>query len=297
MNVKARAPVVLVTGCSSGIGRRIAILLARQEVRVLAGVRREADAVSLQSESDLIEPVILDVTDRESVDRVARDVRQRFPEGIDGLVNNAGIVVAGPLELVDVELWRDQYEVNVFGLVRLTQSLLPSLRRSGGRVINVGSASSNLALPMMGPYASSKSAVDLLSDALRRELSPCGIRVVVISPGQTATAIYSKSEEDAVRRLEIAEQPDGYDYRPRMRRFQQLMNQSASFRASPDRVAAKVARVLFVKHPRSRYHVGWDARLSVIVARFIPVWFVDWIIRGRFEPTEGESRRDADDTA
>lgn len=255
-------------------------------MRVFAGVRREVDAASLRSESAFIEPVILDLTDQPSIDRVAGEIEQRFPDGIDGLVNNAGIVVAGPLELVSVEDWRHQYEVNVLGLVNLTQALLPALRRRGGRVINIGSASSNLALPMMGPYSSSKSAVDSLSDALRRELRPYGIRVVLISPGQTATAIYAKSESEAVDRLESSEQPIGVDYRPRMKRFQQLMHQSESLRASPDRVAAKVVAVLLAKRPRARYHVGWDSRLSVFVARFVPVWLVDWIIDRRLRPQE-----------
>lgn len=284
MNEESGEQVVLVTGCSSGIGRQIAIRLASHQVRVLATVRSEADAASLAAESPRIEPVILDVTDHTSIGRLAAEVGRRFPEGIDGLINNAGIVVAGPLELVDLDSWRRQFEVNVFGLVTLTQAFLPSLRRRRGRVINIGSSSSSLALPLMGPYASSKAAVDLLSDALRRELRPCGIAVITIRPGQTATAIYSKSEQEAVSRLERAEAPRDYDYLPRLERFQQLIQQSARFRAAPERVADKAVSAYFARRPRAHYHVGWDAKLSRLVSLLMPTRLVDWVIDRRLRP-------------
>lgn len=284
--------IALVTGCSSGIGRQTALHLAARGIRVLAGVRHSEDADSLRHECADLEPLILDVSDGASIEQVAQQLARDYPQGIDGLVNNAGIAVAGPLELVDLDLWRSQYEVNVFGMVRLIQVMLPSLRKRQGRIINVGSAASHLALPMMGPYSSSKAAVERLSDALRRELRPAGIQVIVVCPGQTATSIYSKSEQDAMARLESADQPLGEDYLPRLRRFQELMHQSARFRVSPERVAVKVGRAMLASRPRSRYHVGWDASASALVDHFVPTRLVDWIISRRLRPREPQLDRE-----
>jgi NAD(P)-dependent dehydrogenase (short-subunit alcohol dehydrogenase family) len=134
---------------------------------------------------------------------------------------------------------------------------------------------------MMGAYASSKAAVDLLTDALRRELRPCGVRVVLVRPGQTATRIYDTAEAEAVQRLDGAITSDGYDYQPRLRRFQHLMNRSRRLRVKPERVARRVVRIYFRRFPRPRYNIGWDAKAAAIVDRLIPPRLVDWIISWR----------------
>ena len=212
MNDSGVHPVVVVTGSSSGIGRAIVSQLAAGGFRVVAGLRRMDDAAELRQESELIMPVLLDVTDQDSIAAAVATVQKHFPAGIDGLVNNAGIAVAGPVELVPRDQWQRQFDVNFFGMVSVTQGFLPMLRQRRGRIINISSASSSLALPMIGPYASSKYAVEALSDSLRRELRESGVKVVIICPGQTATPIFAKSEQETQSSLEPSLQTGGHDY-------------------------------------------------------------------------------------
>jgi NAD(P)-dependent dehydrogenase (short-subunit alcohol dehydrogenase family) len=253
---------------------------------VIAGVRRDEDAKSIGAESDLIVPSRIDVTDLDSMQRVVATIDQQYSEGIDGLVNNAGLAVAGPVELVPLNDWRRQYEVNVLGIVSATKAFLPLLRRRRGRIINIGSAASSLALPMVGAYASSKFAVEGLSDSLRRELAMCGVKVVIVRPGQMATSIYSRAEQVAEMQLESARANCDHDYGPVLSRFQQLMHRSESSRGSPERVARVVAKALTVKRPRRRYHVGWDAHAANIIERYVPQAVVDWVITRKLRPLD-----------
>src|SRR4051812_41915524 len=169
---------VLVTGASSGIGRATAELLGARGHRVLAGVR---------GESDLRVPTVqLDVTDAGQVDAL------RALE-LGGLVNNAGIAVTGPLEFMPLDELRRQLEVNTVAQLAVTQACLPALRRTRGRIVNVSSIAGRVALPLYGPYAASKFALEALSDALRRELRGSGVDVALVEPGAIATPIWERS--------------------------------------------------------------------------------------------------------
>src|SRR5919106_2030523 len=161
----------LVTGASSGIGQACAVRLLHNGWRVLAGVRREGDA------PDGTEEILLDVTDAEQIQAAARLV-----DGLDGLVNNAGIALAAPLEFVPPEELRHQLEVNLIGQVAVTQALLPALRRAKGRVVFMGSIAGRSALPFLGPYAASKHALEAAADSLRIELRPFGVGVSIVEP-------------------------------------------------------------------------------------------------------------------
>lgn len=277
-------PTIVITGSSSGIGRSTATYLAAHGFRVLAGVRRTDDAEVLRSESDAITPLMLDVTDPDSIQQAIETVELQCPHGIDGLVNNAGLAVAGPVELVSADQWRQQYDVNVLGMVNVTQSFLPMLRRRRGRIVNIGSAASSLALPMVGPYASSKFAVEGLSDSLRRELAPCGVKVIVVRPGQIATPIFDKTEEDTQLRMDSLADSTDHDYKPAMLRLQRLLHQSEKSRRSPDCVAKVVAKALTARRPKRRYQVGWDAHAAVVLERFVPSAMVDWVIQRQLRP-------------
>ncbi len=275
---------VLVTGCSGGIGLATVGRLAEAGCHVFACVRRDKDADSLRDLGATVTPLILDVTDRESIDQAKHHVSAQSPEGIDALVNNAGVAIAGPVERISLEDWHKQFAVNLFGMIEMTQAFLPLLRSRGGRVVNISSAASRLALPMVAPYASSKYAVEGLSDSLRRELAPMGVKVVVVCPGQTDTPIFDKSEQATVERIEDATTEDGYDYRPRLEHFQKLMHRSASSRRSPDRVARVVCKAIQSNRPRRRYHVGLDAKAAVLVDKFVPTALVDRIIAWQTRP-------------
>ncbi len=170
----------LVTGASSGIGAACAARLARRGWRVLAGVRREGTAPPGTEE------LILDVTDPPALEL----------DELHGLVNNAGVAVAGPLEFLDAEALREQLEVNVVGQLRVTQAALPALRRSGGRIVNVGSISGRSALPFLGAYAMSKFAFEAMTDSLRMELRPWGIHVAIVEPGTIKTPMWTRDRPD-----------------------------------------------------------------------------------------------------
>ena len=202
---------VVITGASTGIGRATALRLARAGFDVLAGVRREEDGAALRGEDGRIEPVLVDVTDAGQVAGLAARVGGA---PLAGLVNNAGIAVAGPLEGIPLDDVRRQYEVNVFGLLAVTQALLQSIRAGHGRIVNIGSIGGRINTPFVGPYSSSKAAVRSLSAALRRELRPWDIRVALVEPGALDTPIWRKGEEGAQRDDRRAARARAHPLRP-----------------------------------------------------------------------------------
>jgi NAD(P)-dependent dehydrogenase (short-subunit alcohol dehydrogenase family) len=187
------ARAVVVTGASSGIGYETARTLARRGFRVFGTIRRDADAPRLH-QSDVV-PITMDVTDRSSIETAATQVRQQLAGApLCALINNAGIPAAGPVESVPVDEWRAVFETNVIGAVAVTQVFLPLLIECKGMIVNISSVSGSVAPPFVGPYAASKAALEALSDSLRRELYPTGVRVVVIQPGSIETPIWDKVE-------------------------------------------------------------------------------------------------------
>ena len=197
----ARSKSVVITGASSGLGKAAAIHLAELGYRVFAGVRTESSAAELSvmasSTGELI-PVMLDVTDTASIAQAGKLVEQWCSNtGLWAVVNNAGISISAPLECVPMDVMRTQLETNVVGTVAVSQRFLPLLRASGGRIVNVSSGISNVALPYLGAYAAAQFAKEGLSDALRRELRPLGVSVSVIQPGAVFTPIWGKMRRSA----------------------------------------------------------------------------------------------------
>ena len=246
----------LVTGASTGIGEACALRLVRGGWRVFAGVRRQGDAPAGTEE------VLLDVTD----DGQIRAVADRIEE-LDGLVNNAGIALAVPLEFVPLDDLREQLEVNVVGQVALTQAFLPHLRRRRGRVVFMGSIAGRSSLPFLGPYGASKHALEAIADSLRLELQPFGIAVTIVEPGTIATPIWTKSaaRADALReRLP----PDVEQlYGARIDAFRRFAAKRGSRGASADAVAEVVEHALTAPRPPARALVGRDARIRAGVER------------------------------
>jgi NAD(P)-dependent dehydrogenase (short-subunit alcohol dehydrogenase family) len=266
--VTATERCVLVTGASSGIGEASALRLVRAGWRVLAGVRTDADADRLRAAAgERLEPVTLDVTDRASI---AAAGAQLGGAPLHGLVNNAGTALALPLECVPPDELRQQLEVNLVGQVAVTQELLPNLRAAEGRIVNVGSIAGRSALPFLGAYAASKHALEAVTDALRIELRPFGIAVVIVEPGTIASSIWRKSGE---RFQELAAGiPDELLalYGERLAAFRDAAT-AAGRRAEPaEKVATVVEHALTASRPRARYVVGRDARRRARVER-LPV--------------------------
>jgi NAD(P)-dependent dehydrogenase (short-subunit alcohol dehydrogenase family) len=240
----------LVTGASSGIGAACAVRLVNAGWRVLAGVRRVGDA------PDGTEEVLLDVTEPEQI----REAGERLDD-LDGLVNNAGIALAGPLEFVPPEELRHQLEVNLVGQVAVTQALLPALRRARGRIVFMGSIAGRSALPFLAPYAASKHALEAVADSLRLELRPFGIHVSIVEPGTIKTRIWSTSATRADELIAAADGRLGELYGERIAAFRQIALRRGAAGAPAEAVANVVVDALTAERPHSRYLVGRDAKL------------------------------------
>lgn len=261
---------VLVTGASKGIGHATALLLDRGGYRVYAGYRDEADASRLrEAASRALVPVRLDVTSDRDVAAVAGRIdRETGPSGLWGVVNNAGIVVPGPLELLPAELLREQLEVNVEGPVRVIQATVPLLRRARGRIVNVSSVNGRLATPWAGAYAMSKFALEALSDTLRAELRRWGIDVIVVQPGAIRTPIWETSRERAIRMMDGLPPERRELYGGILSRLRGVRVPDRALDA--DRVARVIATALTVRRPRMRYRVGLDATVGILLGLLVP---------------------------
>jgi NAD(P)-dependent dehydrogenase (short-subunit alcohol dehydrogenase family) len=288
-----RNELIVVTGASTGIGAATAKELAHRGFHVLAGVRREVDADALRGVG--IEPCILDITVESDItaiaDRVARDPLRR---PLRALVNNAGIAINAPVETLPIAHWRQQFEVNLFGHIAIIQALLPALLNSSGTVVNISSVGGKVALPTYGAYAGSKFALEAVSDALRREVSATGIKVVVIEPGAVKTEI-------AERGITTSEKLKADMTVAQLGRYGEVMDavmaQARSFNetgVSAEAAAAVIATAATASRPRTRYTIGRDAAILLQISRFVSDRVLDRIVRlnlRRFVPSGSQLSR------
>lgn len=285
----AAPKAILVTGASTGIGECCALDLARMGFDVYAGVRRVEDGNALRSRAQgRLEPVILDVTQQETIDAAREHIAAATGDrGMVGVVNNAGIVVAGPLEFVGLDDLRRQLEVNVVGQVAVTQAFLPLLRKSRGRVVNIGSIGGKMAVPFTGCYAISKFAMEAFSDALRMELKPWGLHVALVEPGAVKTPIWSKSKEtgDAMR----AEMPAKVDelYGPQLDQLIKISGVMEKRGVEPGAVSEAVIHALTSPTPKTRYVVGREAKAQAIISRLLPDRMKDNLVLGQMGLPKG----------
>ncbi len=259
---------IVITGVSSGIGYGAAKEFAKHGYRVFGSVRKEEDARSLKSElGTSFTPLLFDVTDREAVLGAAGQVEETVGgAGLAGLINNAGTALAGPLMHQPLDEVRQQFEVNVFGLISVTQAFLPLLgakkppTHKPGRIVNISSVSGKVAEPFIGAYVGTKHAVEGISHSLRRELLLYGIDVIVIRPGAVKTAIWEKGAAPVVS--------GGYaqtDYAGPLNRFQRYAEKLAGNGYSPETFGGFVRKVFEAQRPKTRYAI-------------VPGRFTDWTI-------------------
>jgi NAD(P)-dependent dehydrogenase (short-subunit alcohol dehydrogenase family) len=269
---------VVVTGSSTGIGLAVCTLLARRGFRVVAGVRSDADAERLGVlDPAHIEPVRVDITSDDDIESLARHVSDG--RRVTALVNNAGIAVPGPVELLPTEEWRRQFEVNVFGTVAVTRALLPHLVESRGRIVNVSSISGFVAPPILAPYSASKHALEAFSDALRRELGSTGVDVVVVEPGDAVTPIWTKGRTDPERRFEEAPEDVRARYADLVSAVRARSETALRTGMPVENVAEVVFEALTDERPRTRYQVGWEAKVLARVRRVLPDRVMDAVVR------------------
>jgi len=269
---------VLVTGASTGIGRATAELLHERGFRVFAGVRKQEDAESLRAAGIL--PLILDVTDEKHIAAAARAIADDGG-GLYGLVNNAGIASAAPLEFVPVDDLRHQLEVNVVGQVAVTQAVLPLLRAANGRIVNITSIGGLIAGQMLGPYNASKFALEAVTHVLRQELAPWGIEVVAIEPGVIATPIWSTSAASADRMLAPRLAEVTALYGAQIEAAQKMAANGTKHGIPPLEVAKAVEKALTASRPKTRYPVGTDAKIGAALLARLPDRTRDRLLGGR----------------
>ena len=273
---------IVVTGASTGIGRACALRLTRLGYRVFAGVRRAEDGEALgKVAGPSLVPLLIDITEEDSILGAVQVVADAVGNaGLAGLVNNAGIAVAGPLEFLPVEALRTQLEVNVIGQMAVTRAFLPLIRQGKGRIVNVGSISGRLAFPLLGPYCASKFALEALTASLLMELAPWSIHVALIEPGGISTPIWDKAlaAGDALQNSlpEEAEERYGRLIGEQRRRAMR----SSQTGLAPQAVARSVAHALTAQKPRTRYIMGRSAHLGEVL-RLVPEGLRERLILSR----------------
>jgi NAD(P)-dependent dehydrogenase (short-subunit alcohol dehydrogenase family) len=274
MSVRQRA--IVVTGASSGIGRATALHLNELGFKVFAGVRKEEDGRALiEDSSDKLTPILLDVTDDSSITAAVNAVTEATSGELFGLVNNAGLSLNGPLELVPVPEIRRLMDVNVIGLLAVTQAFLPLLRKSRGRIVNISSGHGLLAIPDKSAYAASKFAVQAISDALRVELRPFGVSVSCVAVGKVDTAVLGKIDADRKAMIDAADAEIVELYSPLIEFFDQEVKDLPS--VAPLEVGRVVAKILMTRRPKAHSLVGPGARKMQNLAR-LPVGLRDTLL-------------------
>ncbi len=255
---------VLITGASTGIGYDAAVELGRLGMHVLAGARKESDLARLH-ELDNVTPVRLDVTKSEDIKQVVQTLEE-LGRGLDVLINNAGVAVGAPLMDLNLDDLRWQFEVNVFAVAALTRACFPLLQPNKGRIINISSLSGRMAIPFMGPYAMSKFAIEAYSDALRRELSPFGMEVVVIQPGPIQTAIWDKTDPNT-------DQFAGSLFEERAKRAGVAVIANGKNKSLPVKhVTHVLVQAIQAKRPKTRYVITKGKWLRILLSNLPDRW-------------------------
>ncbi len=276
-------PLALISGASTGIGRATALRLAAGGWTVLAGVRDPAAGESLAAEGPAgkIVPLALEVTDQAQIEAAVGLVGEHAARvgsaGLDALINNAGIGIGGPLEILSDADLRRQFDVNVFGHMAVTRAMLPALRQARGRLIFISSIGGRVAMGFTAPYAASKHAIEAFADALRVELYSSHIQVALIEPGSVSTPIWDKGRSEADRIQIPPELQGAYGKVPAA--IDKVLADTASRGVPPEQVAETIAGALAAKRMRSRYLVGRDARAMLTAKRLLPDHVFDRLAR------------------
>jgi NAD(P)-dependent dehydrogenase (short-subunit alcohol dehydrogenase family) len=279
--------LALITGASTGIGRASTLRLATKGWTVLAGVRDPAAGESLLADATApgkVIPLQLEVTDSMQIAQAVARVEQESAQGgasvnggLDALVNNAGIGIGGPLELVSQDDLRRQFDVNVLAQVAVTQALLPALRRAHGRIVFVSSIGGRVAMAYTAPYAASKHALEAFGDALRVELRTSNIQVALIEPGSVATPIWDKARTEA-ESVDIPPELEA-EYGKVPAAMSKVLADTARRGVAPELVAETIERALTARRMKSRYVVGRDAKAMLIARRLLPDHVFDMVAR------------------
>lgn len=278
---------ILITGCSTGFGRVTTLHLLKRGWRVLATVRKEEDKQNLlkeaseQSSSDRLSVFLCDVTNDDQVKALGKSVADSVPQ-LDALLNNAGTSYPMPIELLPLSHLRAQLEINVVAHVAVTQAVTPLIRKAKGTIINVTSVSGKISYPNLGAYAASKYALEAISDALRIEVAPFGVKVVVVEPGASATPIWKTAKERAYE--EIKRQGiDLGDYKPLVKAVTKMTVAMERDGFPVEDFAKLIESILDQKNPRARYTLPSSLGWKLWIQQLAPDWVVDRLVRSNLK--------------
>jgi NAD(P)-dependent dehydrogenase (short-subunit alcohol dehydrogenase family) len=267
---------VLITGASTGIGRAAALRLDGEGWRVFAGVRKESDRNALrEAGSERLVPLILDVTDGGQIAAAAARVDEEAGGRLDGLVNNAGVAIPGPLETLDIDDFRRQIEVNLTAHVAVTQAMLPAIRSARGRIVFISSIGGRVAFPLTGAYHAAKFGIEAVGDAFRQELRPWGISVSIVEPGSIDTPIWERGERTAD---EIGTPQREALYGKAVQSYRKVVKDTAERGIPAERAAKAIEHALGAGRPRARYLVGAEAKLVARARMLLPTPIFDRIV-------------------
>lgn len=276
-------PIALVTGTSSGFGMHASVALVKAGFHVISTMRdtskrAELDKLaSMHLASEHLEVLSLDVTNPAEISRTVASILNRH-QTIDLLLNNAGHACGGYVEEIASEEWRQQFEVNVFGLIEVTRAVLPTMReQKSGRIINLSSISGRFGFPGLAPYSASKHAVEGFSESLRLEMLPFGIHVVLIEPGSYRTSIWEKGIAQAQTRSDSP-------YQKQMNQMMKMVGKIARDAPVPDEVIAAIVHAATTSNPRLRYPVGRGVRLTIMAKQCLPWKWIESVVLRKMKP-------------
>lgn len=269
---------LLITGVSSGVGLATAQAFLARGYRVFGSVRTEADAVRLRQElGPAFVPLLFDVTDADAIAQAVTEVKQQLAgETLRALINNAGVAFGGPLLYQPLDVIRQHFEVNVLGLIQVTQAFLPLLgaqpgfRGQPGRVLHIGSVSGQVAAPFLGAYVGTKHALEGISATWRRELQLFGVPMVLIGLGVTQTPIWDKG-------IDLAPYRDTPYFQP-AQRFAKFVDHTRSRGLTPEYVAGRLVQIVETRRPRVRYTIVPDLLRAWVLPRLLPARALDWLM-------------------
>ena len=273
---------LLITGCSSGIGRATALLFAEKGWRVFATVRKTADVEKLRVlKKDNIVPVLVDIADAASITALRIELHEQLESsGLHLLVNNAAFSELCPLEYADNAHIHQHFDTNVVGTMQMIRAFLPYIKPVQGRIVNLSSGAGVLATPLMSVYSATKFAVEGLSDALRPELRQVGVSIVLVEPGFINTEIHDKLEASNAG-IEAKLGEAGWQYYSKS--ITQNSEMSARLRKTApgaESVAKVIYRAAIASRPKARYTAGSDARMLILLAPLLTARLRDWMWRG-----------------
>jgi|GraSoiStandDraft_5_1057265.scaffolds.fasta_scaffold63924_3 NAD(P)-dependent dehydrogenase (short-subunit alcohol dehydrogenase family) len=284
---------VVITGASSGIGKSCVARMTRLGWQVFATVRKESDRDQLAREFAVnVHPVLMDLENEESIAAAAQQIESEVAgHGLDGLVNVAGIGMVRPLEYASMKDLRQIFDINFFGQIAVTQALSRLLRKAAGRIVNITSVGVNVAIPFGGLLNASKSAFAKVSDTLRLEMHPFGVRVIAIEPGSISTPAVDKTLGDLEQVIRNLPPQAQAQYGPLIRRMGRRGYEMEKNGSSPDVVAQAVHHALTSSRPRIRYRVGKHAKLLAALPKILPESVMDALLRKMLGFSEAEERR------